>query len=590
MDLEAFAIGLAVGIMVAGAAAALIFANKLKRRTAEAKLEALAEGQAKIAPLQSLVSSLTTEVAREKLRADQNQETLKVLRNDLAMVSNERARSETHASRVPILEEQNESLHKSLIEETRKCALLGEQSSKMPELHAKLEAFILTTREQTGRIAGLEQELTAFKAKLTEDRQRLDEMKSKLNELTADRDSLAIQKEQLRVRAAQLESNLKAEQDKNPEKLGLIEKAKEEMASTFKLIGNSIFEEKSSKFTKQNQENIERVLDPLKNRIGEFRKKVDDVYKHDSEDRIQLKTQVSQLMSLSEKVSDDAKSLAEALRGSSKTQGNWGEMILETVLESSGLRKGHEYELRETYYHDDGSRRQPDVIINLPEERQIVIDSKVSLTDYDRSVNSTSDQERAEALSGHVTSVRRHIKQLSEKNYHQLYDLKSIDFVVMFVPLEPAFAAAIEADKKLWDEGFKSNVLLVSPTSLLFVLRTVAYLWRQEAQVRNVREIAKCGGDLYDKFVGFTEDMKGLGKQLRKSQDSYEHAYKKLSQGNGNLVSRADALVKLGVAPKKILAPELLEGALEQRSTEPEENEQEATQLVNTVVPSTQPA
>jgi DNA recombination protein RmuC len=269
-------------------------------------------------------------------------------------------------------------------------------------------------------------------------------------------------------------------------------------------------------------------------------------------------------MSVSQTVSNDAKSLADALKGSRKTQGNWGEFVLERVLEASGLRKGQEYELRETYWHENGHKGQPDVVIFLPEGRHLVIDAKVSLKDYEESVKAANETDRRAAVDRHLASVHRHLKELSEKDYHALHELNSLDFVIKFVPIEPAFALAIAEDSGLWEEAWKRNVLLVSPSTLLFVLRTVAYLWRQEAQARNVQEIASRGAELYDKFVGFVADLEKIGERLEQAKDSYDGAVNKLSKGSGNVIRRAEKLKELGVTPSKSLPVQMIEIALEE--------------------------
>ena len=267
-------------------------------------------------------------------------------------------------------------------------------------------------------------------------------------------------------------------------------------------------------------------------------------------------------MELNQRLSQDAHDLTHALKGSGKTQGDWGEMILERVLEMAGLRKGQEYEIRETYKREDGSRAQPDVVINLPENKHIVVDSKVSLTAYIDYSRADSDSDKKAAVSLHLDSVRRHIKGLSGRNYHTLYDLNSIDFVIMFVPVEPAFMLAISEDGSLCESAWKKNVLLVSPTTFLFVVRTVAYLWRQEQATRSVQEIAKRGAELYDKLVGFVADLAGVGNRLRQASQSYENARNKLVEGRGNLIRQAEMLRELGVKPTKSLPQDLVESAL----------------------------
>jgi DNA recombination protein RmuC len=272
---------------------------------------------------------------------------------------------------------------------------------------------------------------------------------------------------------------------------------------------------------------------------------------------------VRQLMELNQHLSEDAKNLTRALRGSSKAQGTWGEWILEKVLEASGLRRGEEYVVQSSHTREDGTRALPDVILHLPEGRSLVIDSKVSLLAYEEFAVTENESERAAAGKRHMESIRAHIKGLSGKNYQTLYSLNSLDFVLLFVPIEPAFMLAVASDRDLFMDAWNRNVLLVSPSTLLFVVRTVAHLWRQEAQSRNAQEIAKRGAELYDKFVGFVEDMNSLGNRLKQAQSHYDDAYGKLSVGRGNLVGQAQKLRQLGVKPSKSLAPALVDGAYE---------------------------
>lgn len=553
----------------------------LRNRISSAKNEVRAESNAEIARANERSSWLGSELARERETIRQQGIQLAGTQTQLNRAIEESGKLGARADRVPLLEGQLSALQSSLQDTTNRCSALAEQSLRIPTLEQALETAGAQVQQLAEQVAELRENLSSSMSKLTAEQQRASRLETQLSELTETYRHVIAAKETLSAQVAELTTSLSAEQEKSSEKLALLDKAKERFSDAFKTLANDILEEKSARFTEQNKTNITQILQPLNLNIDEFKKKVEQVYVEESKDRSALKTQVLQLMDLSERVSDDAKNLAEALKGSSKTQGNWGEMILERVLEASGLRKGHEYELRETYYHEDGSRRQPDVVIQLPEDRQLVVDAKVSLTDYERYVNASDDIERDGALEAHVGSVRRHIKELSEKDYHMLYGLKSLDLVVMFVPLEPAFAAAIAADGSLWEEGLRRNVLLVSPSSLLFVLRTVAYLWRQEAQARNVKEIARCGADLYDKFVGFVEDLKGLGRQLQKTQLCHENVSKKLFEGKGHLISRAEKLRQLGVAPKKILAPELLEKALEEPITIDGPTDQDAVTVEN---------
>jgi len=280
-------------------------------------------------------------------------------------------------------------------------------------------------------------------------------------------------------------------------------------------------------------------------------------------DRTALAEQVRQLVALNQQVSQDANNLALALKGSSKTQGNWGEMVLERALEESGLRKDCDYFMRPTYTREDGSRVQPDAVIHLPENRVLIADSKVSLDAHDEYTRADTEAARQAALQAHLASVRNHINGLSTANYQSIEALKSLDAVIMFVPIEPAFILAVANDSRLWQDAWRKNVLMVSPSSLLFVVRIVANLWRQELQKRNVQEVVKRGAELYDKLVGFVEDLKTLGQRLAQARDSYDSAYAKLHTGKGNVIRQAEMLKGLGVKPSKVLPVELVDAALD---------------------------
>ncbi len=373
---------------------------------------------------------------------------------------------------------------------------------------------------------------------------------------------------ELREQAARINAELTAERESFREKLALLADAKQSLSDQFKNLANEILEDKSKRFTEQNQTNLGALLDPLKLRISEFQSKIEDTYVKEGKERTALGEQVRQLMELNQQLSDDAKNLTRALRGSNKAQGNWGELVLERVLEASGLRKGEEYVVQTSHTRDDGTRALPDVVIRLPEGRSLVVDAKVSLVAYEEFAISEVELDRVAASKRHIDSVKNHIRGLSDKNYHTLYGLKSIDFVLLFVPIEPAFMLAITSDRDLFMDAWNRNVLLVSPSTLLFVVRTVAHLWRQEAQTRNAQEIAKRGAELYDKFVGFVEDMTALGNRLRQAQTEYQGAYGKLTSGRGHLIGQAEKLRALGVKPSKSLPPAMQESALEDIAAE----------------------
>lgn len=355
--------------------------------------------------------------------------------------------------------------------------------------------------------------------------------------------------------------DLRARAEKDREsfdsQLQLLLDAKASLTEQFKALASDILEEKSKRFAEQNQASLTTILEPLRQKLGEFQGKVEEVYVQEGKDRSALQEQVRNLVALNKSLGEDAKNLTQALKGSSKAQGGWGEVVLERVLELSGLRKGVEYVAQESQTREDGSRAMPDVVIQLPEDRRLVVDAKVSLVAYERFTSAVDDGERGTAARAHLDSVRSHIRALSEKRYNDLYGIKSPDFVLAFVPIEPAFMLAVTYDNNLFQEAWERNVLLVSPSTLLFVVRTVAHLWRQEAQTRNAQEIAKRGGELYDKLAGFVGDMQHLGTRLKQAREAYDSAEAKLVTGRGNVIRQAEMLRSLGVKPGKAL-PEAL--------------------------------
>jgi len=371
----------------------------------------------------------------------------------------------------------------------------------------------------------------------------------------------AAQKENTRLKAdlAALQERFDAEQRSADEKLRLLHQASDALTNQFKTLASDILEEKARRFTEQNQTNLGQLLDPLRTKIGEFQAQVQRVYEQEGNARSALSAQVDQLKDLNRTLSEDARNLASALKGSSKTQGNWGEMILEQILEASGLIKGETYVAQDSQFNAEGKRLQPDVVINLPEQKRLVVDAKVSVTAYERFVSAVDDAERETALQQHLASVRGHIRSLATKNYQTLYGLKSLDFVLMFVPIEPAFLLAISNDRGLFSEAWESNVLLVSPSTLLFVLRTVAHLWRQEAQRQNAAEIARRGALLYDRLVDFVEDLRTVGVRLHQAQEAYSDAERRLTVQKGNVIWQAKMLSDLGVKPSKELPQTMVE-------------------------------
>jgi DNA recombination protein RmuC len=307
---------------------------------------------------------------------------------------------------------------------------------------------------------------------------------------------------------------------------------------------------------------IANLLGPIQTKFDEFQQKVASLEREGIEGRTELKTQIENLRTMNERLSADAESLVTALKGSSKTQGDWGEFVLENLLQSAGLRRDYEYRVQKAMAREEGGTARLDVIIDLPDHRHLVIDSKLSLKSYSDYCNNDDDECRKQALKQHIASMRVHLKELSARKYQDLYQLRSLDFVLMFVPIEPAFMLAIAHDSRIWQEAYDSNVLLVSPSSLLCVVRTVAQIWRQERQTRNVEAIAKRGRILYDKFRGFITDLLEIGKKLGDAREAYDKAYEKLARSEGNLVWQAEKLVRLGIRPTKALPQALVEEAV----------------------------
>ena len=350
-------------------------------------------------------------------------------------------------------------------------------------------------------------------------------------------------------------------QEKLSEQKNELENLQDKFTKEFENLANKIFEEKGNKFTEQNKEKLNEILNPLKDKISEFEKKVEESNKESIKGHASLKEQLSMLKDMNQQITQEAKNLTQALKGQTKTQGNWGEFILESVLEKSGLVKNREYVVQESITTESGKRFQPDVIIKLPENKSIIIDSKVSLIAYEKFVSEENEKEKQLALREHITSIRNHIKNLSGKNYQNLYQLESLDFVLMFMPIEPAFALAVQTDASLFNDAFEMNIVIVSPSTLLATLRTISSIWRQENQNKNAMEIARQSGALYDKFVGFTEDLINVGKKMDEAKNNYSSAMKKLTDGSGNLVRRVEKIKELGAKTAKQLPNSLLDRA-----------------------------
>jgi len=403
-------------------------------------------------------------------------------------------------------------------------------------------------------ISSLSKEIELLRANLADtDNQLKSERDSKLN-LSSELSKEITENKNLEVRLTEQKEQL--------------ESLEKRFKTEFENLANRILEEKSVKFTEQNKTNIDQILKPLKDRIKGFEDKVDKVYSEDLKDRATLLNQIKTLQDLNQRVSDEANNLTKALKGESKTQGNWGEFILESILEKTGLVKDREFVVQESIINEEGKRYQPDVIIKLPDDRNIIIDSKVSLKDYEVFCSTDNDEERKKALASHISSVRNHIKGLSLKKYQDLYGIQSLDFVIMFMPIEPALSITAQGDINIWNDAFENNIVIVSPSTLLATLRTIAIIWKQEYRTRNVLDIAKQSSLLYDKFVGMYNDLLEVEKKFETARESLDASMKKIKTGRGNLISQVEKIKHLGITSAKSLPADLTAEANEEDESE----------------------
>jgi len=481
----------------------LRLANDRLERSLDEKLQ-LAEGLEKLAnekqELATRFSSLTT--LNEEIRKQNNS-----LASEFTAIKDE---------------------HKKLVEHFQ------EQNRQLSSIEAKAESFKQQLEANSKEIESLKEERKQLQANLATSREQTVELDKENKYL---REMLAKQKEE-------------------------VEDIGKKFSNEFKLLADAILEDKSKRFTELNQNNIEQLLKPLGENIKVFQKKVEEVYDRESKERFSLGKEVEKLVLLNQKISEEATNLTNALKGQVKQQGNWGEMILESILERSGLVKDREYFVQESVKDEEGKRFQPDVIIKYPDNRKVVIDSKVSLLAYERYCSSQNPEEQKKELTTHIRSIRNHIDMLSSKGYQNL--VGDLDFVTMFLPVEPAFIVAMQADPEIWNYAYSKGVLLLSPTNLIAALKLIHNLWQREYQNKNALEIADRGGKLYDKFVSFVESLTSIGDSLRKSQSSYDNALKQLTSGSGNLVSQAQKIKELGAKAKKALPEQILEDADEE--------------------------
>ena len=435
----------------------------------------------------------------------------------------------------------------------------------------KQEDGVFDTSDYDKKITALETEKLLFKKDIenaSKEKENLkQEFENRKAELVKEKEIITTELNAERAalnnannRLARAEEAFRGQEDKLKAQKAELEEIQKKLTSEFENIANKILDEKSKKFTDQNKINLDNILNPLKERIKDFEDKVEKTYKAESAERITLKTEIKQLVELNKQVSDDANNLSKALKGDNKTQGNWGEVILEKILERSGLSKERgEYKTQVSLNNAHGETIRPDAIIYLPDNKHIVVDSKVSLVAYQNYVAADTDEQRIQFLKEHTASIKTHIKTLSDKHYASSEVLNTPDFVLLFIPIESSFGIAVQADQELFSFAWDRKIVVVSPSTLLATLRTISAIWKQELQTKNALEIAKQSGALYDKFVAFVEDLNDIGKNIDRTQTSYNAALNKLKEGKGNLISRAQSIEKLGAKATKALPQNLVD-------------------------------
>ena len=456
--------------------------------------------------------------------------------------------------------------HEQITAKERLLAREAELDRQRSDWEKQLTALVNEKGQERQRYEGLTREYAQLQADLATEQTkalRIDELTSERDTARSRLDALRQEKSILDTDRATLLSKLEEERKSAHEKIDLLEQAEIRLAKEFENLANRIFEEKHQKFSEVSKIGVEALLNPMREQLSDFRKRVEDVYDNENKERASLRSEILSLKSLNERIGVDALNLTKALKGDSKTRGTWGEIQLERLLEESGLAKGREYDVQASHRNEDGQRFQPDVVIHLPEKKDVVIDSKVSLVAYEQYYTSENDDERQRQLRAHISSLRTHFNGLSAKNYDELIGVNSLDLVIMFVPIEPALLLAFENEPNLFSEAFNRRILLVSPSTLMATLQIINNIWRYEYQNRNAQTIAAEAGKLHDQFVGFVEALEKVGDQIRKAGDSYDTAHKRLTSGKGNLIGRTQNLKILGAKAKKAISNDLLEAAAE---------------------------
>ena len=427
-----------------------------------------------------------------------------------------------------------------------------------------LGKLIFTAQSQSEK-SGLEERINGFLGQIEQLKIQFqterNQFEKSLLQLSSEKENLQKEKESLAIHLAKKENDFDNLLERNKEQKQEVEQLQEKFTKEFENLANKILEEKTVKFTEQNKENLKNILSPLQDRIQLFEKKVEDTHKESIDYHAALRQQILGLREMNEQMSKETINLTKALKGDSKMQGNWGELVLERVLEKSGLEKDREYLVQQSHTTEDGNRVFPDVIINLPDGKKMIIDSKVTLTAYERFINEEDDNLKNQHLKEHVVSINRHVEQLGNKNYQDLYQMESPDFVLLFIPIESAFAVALNEDTTLYNKAFEKNIVIVTPSTLLATLRTIDSMWTNQKQQENAIEIARQAGALYDKFEGFVADLIKIGKKMDDAKIEYGNAMNKLVDGKGNLVNSVEKLKKMGAKAKKALPEAVLKRA-----------------------------
>ena len=421
--------------------------------------------------------------------------------------------------------------------------------------------MLFSAKSQSEKVS-LEERLNANINQLQLQKEQFENEKRSFEKLlqlnNVEKENIRTEKDSLAIQLSKKEVDFENLWERHKEQKAEITELQEKFTKEFENLANKILEEKSAKFTEQNSENMKNILLPLQDKIHVFEQKVDQTHKESIDYHAALRQQIIGLSEMNAQMSKETLNLTKALKGESKMQGNWGELVLERVLEKSGLEKGREYEVQQSFTNTDGARVLPDVVINLPDGKKMIVDSKVSLVAYERWINEESDILKTDYLKEHVLSIKRHVEQLGSKNYHDLYQIESPDFVLLFIPIEPAFAIALNEDSTLYNRAFDRNIVIVTPTTLLATLRTIDSMWSNQKQQENAFEIARQAGALYDKFEGFVTDLVKIGNKIKDTKTEYENAMNKLVDGKGNLISSVERLKKMGAKAKKSLPENII--------------------------------